>query len=438
MNALPESDRPGSSISFSESGFGPWLQDAFFKLLKEHVRRAVRIDIDSLELCGGLGTAAIADACLGLNSTCVGIYDMNPDLVPWLRRLHDQVPDVIFCGTTVGDIMTIPIEEFPLAHKIVAGAPCPPWSTKGKRKSWDDERSGPFWRSLEIIVHQAQHPSEKLQCFILENVMGICNRDGNGIKPIDSIVEYLQQHLGQHWTVHVWKLNSINLGLPANRPRVYLIGRRIRRLLNQQSILPQSFVPNFARVVRLPDILENSPEEARAWNTSMYCETWRLHLDEYKSWFAVEMNSDDYSGSVACFAVDRTPSGRAAWPTKKRIDCCECLTANGPKLHILSLGQCPLSSTASLQHTESQPSHDRPLSVRERGRLQGFPDWFIDVGFADSADKRAKKAEIAFGNAMSVPAIAVATYIALSDFLNLGKPMMQSMLNYWCENISVN
>lgn len=428
LSASPERHRCGSSIAFSESGFGPWLQDFFFQQMKDHVRRAVRIDFDSLELCGGLGTAGIADACLGLNSKCVGIYDVNPDLVPWLQRLHGEFHEVIFCGKSVGNIMTIPVEEFPLAHKIVAGPPCPPWSTKGKRKSWDDERSNPFWRSLEIIVHQAVHASEKLQCFILENVMGICNKDGNGVKPIDVVLGYLQQRLGQLWTVHVWKFNSRDFGLAANRPRVYIIGRRIRRLRNRRSLEPSSFTPKFARAVLLPGILEQSPAEAPVWNTSMYCATWRSHLDEYKSLFAVEMSSVAYSGCVACFSIDRTPSGRAAWPTKKRIDYCECLTANGPKLHVLSLGPRSTFIDSSFQ-SETQPWHDRPLSVRERGRLQGFPDWFIDIGFTDASDKKAKKAEIAFGNAMSVPTIAVATYIALSDFLNLENPTMQSMLN---------
>jgi hypothetical protein len=107
--------------------------------------------------------------------------------------------------------------------------------------------------------------------------------------------------------------------------------------------------------------------------------------------------------------VDRTPSSRTDWTVTKRISTCECLTTNGPALHILSLGEGCDVTRKSVQLTA-----DRPVSPPERGRLQGFPEWFVDVNtLYDGA------ALVAFGNAMSLPVLASGSFAAFSRRINL-------------------
>ena len=71
-------------------------------------------------------------------------------------------------------------------------------------------------------------------------------------------------------------------------------------------------------------------------------------------------------------------------------DVVECLTAHGPALHVMALGEgcCKLSI-------------DRPLAASEHGRLQGFSDSIV-AAFASTPCHIAKRA---YGNAMSVPVI---------------------------------
>ena len=77
---------------------------------------------------------------------------------------------------------------------IVAGPPFPPWTSKGARKSWEDSRSVPFWRTLDIIVDQAR--SGSLLMFVLENVLGFASKQSDGTIPL-----ILKEELPSDWTV---------------------------------------------------------------------------------------------------------------------------------------------------------------------------------------------------------------------------------------------
>ena len=104
-----------------------------------------------------------------------------------------------------------------------------------------------------------------------------------------------------------------------------------------------------------------------------------------------------------------TPSSRTEWTASKRVGTCVCLDTRGPPLHILSLGEgCDVTKKSV------QLIADRPVSPIERGRLQGFPEWFVDVNtLYDGA------ALVAFGNAMSLPVLASGSFAAFSRRINL-------------------
>ena len=118
-------------------------------------------------------------------------------------------------------------------------------------------------------------------------------------------------------------------------------------------------------------------------------------------WYRPELDNQTNLGSIAAFAVDRTPASRTGWRVTKRIDFTECLTANGPALHFLSLG----NGGATL---------DRSAFVVERARLQGFPE-----GYITEHDSAAAVSICAIGNAMSVPVIASAVYRELAYIMHL-------------------
>ena len=384
------------NMLFDETAFGPWFADPAFVEMRSLVAAVEEslLEEDILELCAGLGTGYLADCCLGKKVRLAGYYDIDVNLLPWLRKLHGDALVGVHCGVS-GDILQIRCSRFPRATKIIVGAPCLPWSMKGSRDSWNDDRSIVFRKCLQVIVHQASN--QHLREFVLENVMGMVP-EIDGASPLAEQIGWLIEKLGPEWTVKRFFVNSIDFCLPQNRPRVYVIGVK-------GGTGPLT-MPSFATRAHFGHCMDaNTPSPVQSYTNG----TLLQNLFDYKIWLQEAMNNKKLLGEFAVFAVDRTPSSRTGWTVSKRISTCECLTTNGPALHILSLGEGCDVTRKSVQLTA-----DRPASPSERGRLQGFPEWFVDINTLYEA-----AALVAFGNAMSVPVLASGSFAAFSRRLNL-------------------
>jgi DNA (cytosine-5)-methyltransferase 1 len=125
-----------------------------------------------------------------------------------------------------GDITKRNIEDVPDIDLYVAGFPCQPFSMAGKRKGFNDKRGNVFWSCLEVI--EKKQP----KYFILENVKGILNHDKENKKikgfgrTWNTIWESLVEMEKYGYTVK-WKvLNTKHYGIPQNRERVFLVGKK--------------------------------------------------------------------------------------------------------------------------------------------------------------------------------------------------------------------
>jgi DNA (cytosine-5)-methyltransferase 1 len=113
-----------------------------------------------------------------------------------------------------GDITQIEVDEIPACDVILAGFPCQPFSSIGKRAGFDHPTQGTlFYDVLRLI--EGLRP----KAFLLENVVGLVNHDkGNTFRIIqESLVE-----LGYELTHRV--LDSADFGLPQHRKRIYIVG----------------------------------------------------------------------------------------------------------------------------------------------------------------------------------------------------------------------
>ena len=87
-----------------------------------------------IELCAGCGSGvegfndllALAEATV----ECVGHWDIDP-VLERIARAVGLPASVLHLGPKKGDILSVDDSAFPDAHCLVAGPPCPPWSTKG-------------------------------------------------------------------------------------------------------------------------------------------------------------------------------------------------------------------------------------------------------------------------------------------------------------------
>lgn len=112
-----------------------------------------------------------------------------------------------------GDITAILPASLPDFDYLLAGFPCQPFSSAGKRKGFLDERGGLFFAIVHIL-------KEKIpQGFLLENVEGLASHD-NGVTLRHIIAELENLGYQVSWNV----LDASEFGVPQQRKRIYIVG----------------------------------------------------------------------------------------------------------------------------------------------------------------------------------------------------------------------
>lgn len=114
-----------------------------------------------------------------------------------------------------GDITQIVPSSIPAFDYLLAGFPCQPFSSAGKRNGFLDERGGLFFTIHQIL--KIKNP----QGFLLENVDGLATHDkGNTLKVILAKLHELKYKVS--WQV----LDASEFGVPQKRKRIYIVGHR--------------------------------------------------------------------------------------------------------------------------------------------------------------------------------------------------------------------
>lgn len=116
-----------------------------------------------------------------------------------------------------GDITKIDEKEIPDFDVLVAGFPCQPFSSIGKRQGFKHKTQGTLFYDVARII-EAKKPS----AFLLENVKGLTtHNNGDTLK---TIIGVLENELG--YKVRYRILDASNFGVPQKRERVYIVGFR--------------------------------------------------------------------------------------------------------------------------------------------------------------------------------------------------------------------
>ena len=146
----------------------PWTDDPVWCQYKANLAM-FPAGLSVLELCAGAGTASIAMQLL-LAERCprlVGAWDLDPNLDCIYRHVHGQPPAPVWhLGQHRGDIMKTQLHEFPLANIVVAGPPCPPYSSKGEHLQFEDPRAGPFQRCIDIVADIDHRGQQGTPCLL--------------------------------------------------------------------------------------------------------------------------------------------------------------------------------------------------------------------------------------------------------------------------------
>jgi len=165
-----------------------------------------------VDLFAGIGGTRIGfeQACkdLGFRSSCVFSSEIKPHAVEtYLANFGEE--------EVAGDITEIEPRSVPDHDFLLAGFPCQPFSSAGKRKGFLDERGGLFFQISEIL--KAKRPKG----FLLENVEGLKSHNGG-----ETLRIILGKLLDLGYQVSHNVLDASDFDVPQQRKRIYIVGHQ--------------------------------------------------------------------------------------------------------------------------------------------------------------------------------------------------------------------
>jgi len=149
-----------------------------------------------------------------------------------------QLADIhLHLGKLQGDLMRVGLKQLETPVDIlVAGPPCPPWSSIGSRKCNNDIRAQVFWRVLIWAFYLAHCGG--LLAVVIENVVGTLHKQDSRVPYMHMFLSLCQQFLPQF----AWRVDKLALRdyqRPQSRVRVFLRG--VRKIVS--SAVPSPLAP---------------------------------------------------------------------------------------------------------------------------------------------------------------------------------------------------
>lgn len=321
-----------------------------------------------LDLFCGAGGFAVGCDWAGFQSV-FGVDHFEPAIKTWSRN-H---PTSIGC---LGDIKKVKprqirnlLREHGVTHinLITGGVPCQGFSINNRKHNDEDERNFLFLEFMRFVREF------KPEYIILENVSGMQSTAGGRF--VNNIQEYMRD-LGYEPTVQL--ILAADYGVPQMRQRLLFIGVKRNVGLTIPYVFPQgTFAGNYRTVEEaISDLppLENN-QTVTNYQLAPQNDYQRLmrgvgnitaimpptYLANHKS----PNHPQDTINKIAA-----TLPGQPMYENyKQRIR----LSLNEP-----SPTQCAGGIRPQFQF--GHPTQPRGLTIRERARIQSFPDWYIFEG----------------------------------------------------------
>ena len=321
---------------------------------KQNLNKVGHVDLFSG--CGGFSTGFELSGF----ETAVAL-DIHPPSLETLRMNHSSA------HTVLGDIRKVDEKELStLASKgrpglvVTAGVPCQGFSLSNRKRHADDKRNFLFREFIRVAKHL------KPDVVVLENVSGLVStKDGAFKRDIASAIEELG------YDVHFALLNAADYGVPQTRKRVFFVG--VPR--GTDWYFPAiKFGTSEVPYRNVGDaILGDLPRLAAGTSSSKYLGPPK---SEFQDW--LRMNHGEILFNHAAPAhpqetIDRiksTKPGEPMYPAfRQRI-----------RLHSLNPSPTQICGGIRPQFQFGHPTQARGLTIRERARIQSFPDWYQFTG----------------------------------------------------------
>ena len=175
--------------------------------------------------CGGIDAFGHFCNQLGIDWCPSYYYDVAAFLEPYMKSMYGPWASHFGIGPCSGDVTVVDFTQWEDIDVLVAGPPCPPWSSIGMRYGADDKRAQVFTTVSNMVKC---HGRRALKIFIIEMV---CAQDNNtsGSNRGSSFYKDWLTDLAMcmpDFCISSHRLNSADFMVPQHRLRLYTVGVR--------------------------------------------------------------------------------------------------------------------------------------------------------------------------------------------------------------------
>lgn len=354
-----------SSVPVEKS---PYLHDSFVKYLNIDNFFHDETKLTMIDLFCGAGGFAVGASWAGFESV-LGIDHFQPAMETWMYN-H---PYAIGC---LGDIKQIDPEYVKTilgekgvnkVHLITGGVPCQGFSIANRKHNDNDERNFLFLEYMRFVKVFAP------DYIILENVSGMRSTAGGHFEK--SIKGYMES-LG--YVVTIKLVNAADYGIPQFRQRLLFVGVHKGCGFTEPYSFPIGAFEGHPRTVA--DAISDLPELGNNEFSNRYL---KPAITEYQRMMRGEGNIDAIAFADVLYnhvapnhrpevlaKISQTEPGKPMYDKfRQRIR----LRSDAPSPTQLAGGIRP-------QFQFGHPTQVRGLTIRERARIQSFPDSYVFKG----------------------------------------------------------
>lgn len=293
-----------------------------------------------VDLFSGAGGFSCGFEMAGFES--VGGFDIDESAVETYNENHSGVGIVAdlteYTGNRICDETDTKKDEI---IGVVGGPPCQGFSTANGNRNAEDERN-------QLVFHYARLVSElDAEFFVMENVPGILSI-ADGTVP-DQIVSQFSEY---GYDCVYRKINTAQYGVPQKRERVIFVGVKTTADVSPAEMFPEPthMSDEYVTVTQAFDGLPRLEAGEETENIPNH------RAPNHHDSTVERISKADYGEKVPY----------DSWSQKTR-------------LHPNEASPTILAGKRSNYH-RAHPEDDRGLTVRERARLQTFPDTFVFKG----------------------------------------------------------
>jgi DNA (cytosine-5)-methyltransferase 1 len=163
-------------------------------------------------------------------------------------RFSQDTYEANFGHRPAGDISKIESKDIPKFEILVAGFPCQPFSSIGKREGFLHATQGTLFHEICRIIDD-----KKPLAFLLENVKGLKTHDGGNTW---SVIEEALRSRG--YSVDSDILDASDYGVPQRRERIYVVGFKLSVIKDPKFRFPKPTTKDLAKKVGIGKFIESN------------------------------------------------------------------------------------------------------------------------------------------------------------------------------------